>query len=656
MRKRKIIGIVAFVVVASGPAHAGLDEWTNAGLYGGDANFVTYNSAAETVYSGNRTQGFLRRGIDDPAWDAETADAELSIGGVIVDPFDPAILYRLDGDERLLRSLDGGATWAPSATGIPPASSVGDIAASPSEEGVLYAGGLAGDLWKTTDRAATWAPAGNVGGAVGHTITVIAVHPTDPDTVLAASSDGVFFTDDAGATWTRRSGGLQGPGTVEMIFDPHDHSKVYLASEWDGLNVTHDLGASGWTFVSTGHNAGRSLAVAPTSPTTIVYGSLIGVFVSNDAGGSFGDAATGLSVLETISLTVDPTDASNVWAATNLGGVFRSADGGATFEAWNTGNQTQRVRALEVDPSTPGRIWAATGDGVARTTDGGATWTNHRHMYWWGTPMHAMGVSASDPDVVYAKGNYISRSDDGGDTFELVHNGYCDPSINDLAIHPTNPLVVYTSGLNVEVCKTTDGGLSWFESYSGIPDGSYGLSVVIDPTDPDVLYVGTALDGIYRSNDAGASWVQLPATDDSDVPNVCVDPTNTDRILAVTEIWVYRSDDAGQTWVDVSPSTQITWQDCEIGPTGEFLVGGIGTSGMSVWGTLIYRSADQGDNWDLLEGAPLGRVQDIRVDPFNHGRILVGLRGYGVAEYTLGSHVFNDGFETGGTDRWSATQ
>jgi photosystem II stability/assembly factor-like uncharacterized protein len=276
-------------------------------------------------------------------------------------------------------------------------------------------------------------------------------------------------------------------------------------------------------------------------------------------------------------------------------------------------------------------------------------------MYWWEKPVYALGIGRSNPDVLYGYANYMTRSDDGGDTFEIVHAGACGPGIRDIAVHPADPLVVYAAGLNTEVCKTTDGGATWFESTTGIPDGSSGNAVIIDPNNPDVLYVSTGLDGIYRSDDAAASWLQLPATDDTNVPNLCVDPTDSNRILAITDWVVYLSEDTGQTWVDISPPGDLNFQDCEFGPGGEMLVGSIGTNLVSVWGTYLHRSFDRGATWQDLGSVPQGRVQDIRIDPFNHGRILVGLRGYGVAEYTDSSYIFNDGFETGDTDRWSGS-
>ena len=642
--------LVAVMPVVS-TVQAGNDEWTNAGVYGGDANFVTYNPATDEVYSANRTQGLLRRGVDGLTWQAETANADLAIGRITVDSFDGMVLYRGDGDDLVLISTDGGATWSPSASGIT-SDTIGHIVASPSTAGVLYAGGSFGDMWRSNDGGATWTEAGNVGGTHGSGVTTIAVHPTDPDIVFGASAGGIFFTDDGGATWTRRQSGVMNDRADAIDFDPNDPSRVYLASRMAGFHIGHDLAAAGWTFTQSGHNAGYSLAVAPTNPTTIFYGSLVGVFVSTDAGGTFSAAAEGLTTLKTWSIAVDPDDASMVWAATEYGGVFRSLDGGGTFTEWNTGIETERVRALAVDARNPGRIWAATGDGVARTTDGGATWTTHRHMYWWQTPLYALGVSRSNPDDLYVYSNFMTRSEDGGDTMEVIHNSFCGPGVRDIAVHPTNPLVVYAAGLNAEICKTTNGGLSWFESTSGIPDGSSGNSVTLDPGNPDVLYVATGVDGIYRSENAGASWVQLPATDDTGVENVCIDRTDPNRVLAITDWVVYLSEDSGQTWIDISPPGNFMYQDCEFGPGGEMLVGSIGTNLVSGWGTFLHRSFDQGAGWEEFEGVPQGRVQDIRVDPFNHGRILVGLRGYGVAEYTDTSYLFNDGFETGDTSRW----
>ena len=51
-----------------------------------------------------------------------------------VDPFDGMVLYRADGDELVLVSSDGGATWSPSASGIT-TPGISRIAASPNTAG-----------------------------------------------------------------------------------------------------------------------------------------------------------------------------------------------------------------------------------------------------------------------------------------------------------------------------------------------------------------------------------------------------------------------------------------------------------------------------------------------------------------------------------------
>ncbi|HWH08614.1 MAG TPA: hypothetical protein VNX21_05395, partial [Candidatus Thermoplasmatota archaeon] len=134
---------------------------------------------------------------------------------------------------QLLRSDDGGATWAPVPGSAPPMAALhGDPAdrdaavavtsvglARTSDGGatwqplsgvrahafalhptrVAYAGGEG--AWRSTDGGATWSPVAAPGGAaVGH----LAIDPGDAQVVYAATRDAaVWRSADGGATWTR---------------------------------------------------------------------------------------------------------------------------------------------------------------------------------------------------------------------------------------------------------------------------------------------------------------------------------------------------------------------------------------------------------------------------------------------------------------------
>ena len=109
-----------------------------------------------------------------------------------------------------------------------------------------------------------------------------------------------------------------------------------------------------------------------------------------------------------------------------------------------------------------------------------------------------------------------------------------------------------------------------------------------------------------------------------------------------------RTTDAGANWIEVTPTGGF-YLECAVGPEGEVVVGG------TTQGVHVFRSSDHGASWEDLGQAPTGRVTDLRFDPFDRARILLGLNGYGVAEYTHGGPIFNDSFETGDVDRWSQT-
>ena len=159
-----------------------------------------------------------------------------------------------------------------------------------------------------------------------------------------------------------------------------------------------------------------------------------------------------------------------------------------------------------------------TGGGVFKTTDGGNSWSPASDGYFGGT-IGAIGVSESDPDIVYvgtgehairgnvSHGDGVFKTTDGGKTWSYV--GLADTQqISRVRIHPTNPDIVWVAafghvyGPNAErgVFKTTDGGKTWRKVLFR-NDSTGAADLVLDPSNPDMLYA-VVLAGVPHAVDA----------------------------------------------------------------------------------------------------------------------------------------------------------
>ena len=666
MNRRWTHGLAAALfalLIAQGNARGAVGAWSNAGLYGGNVLEVIHNPGNGSVYATSARFPVLRRTAGAPAWEV-VSDLPDNPAEIIVDPNDGGILYAAGTQDGISISTDDGDTWTAATGGITGSPFFQSIAAAPNAPGTLYAGDVSGEVWKSVDGAANWTSLGTLPSI---SVRSLIVHPTDADIVFAGTFDGIFFTDDGGATWVNRSAGLTSARVRAMAFDPGDPSRVYMAEDGQGFHFATNLAAAGWTRSSPDvlfGGDGLDIVVADTSPPTVYYAAMGGVHRSTDGGSNWNQINDGLTNPETSGLAIDHTNPTRLWAAGFRSGIFHTTDGGDTWAMWSTGIENREIRALAMDPTNPQRYWAAAQDGLARTLDGGATWTVLRRDEWFLEPMRALGSSPSDPDTLYMHQNFIYVSTDGGTTIGEP-NVSCN-AVQDIAVHPTNPLIVYVATFNDQICKSIDGGVTWFQTSNGIPTDATGRAIALDPNDPDVLYATTLDEGLFRSDDAGASWsaINNGLASLGDLENICVDPTDGSRIYAVGRLAGYRSEDAGASWQSIIPATGFFGQDCEVDPEGNVAFGGLTDlaaggplPGITESTTRIFYSTDHGTTWENLGGAaPNGRVMDIRFDPFDRGHILVGLRGWGIAEYTFPSSIFSDSFETGDTSRWSQTQ
>ena len=254
-----------------------------------------------------------------------------------------------------------------------------------------------------------------------------------------------------------------------------------------------------------------------------------------------------------------------------------------------------RVVAVAGHPTEQGTFYfGGAAGGVWKTTNGGSYWRNVSDGFFNTSAVGAIAVSESDPEIVYvgtgeatirgnvSHGDGVYKSTDGGATWRNI--GLSDTRhIGDLAIHPRNPDIVYVAALghawgpNSErgVYRTTDGGATWKKVlYKSDRAGAAFLSM--DPSHPDVLYatiwqaqryphtldIGVEDSGLWRSMDGGETWTEL--TRNKGLPEgligkigVAASPAQSGRVFALFEAQdkegkdaggIYRSDNWGETW------------------------------------------------------------------------------------------------------------
>lgn len=254
-----------------------------------------------------------------------------------------------------------------------------------------------------------------------------------------------------------------------------------------------------------------------------------------------------------------------------------------------------KIQTVAVNPHNGKIIFVGTGNGLFRSQDGGETW-QPLHDGLRDENIRALALSPSTPTMIYAgtsKGIFLSE--DGGDHwtdwFE-ESSGLSNMDIQDLVIHPEKPELLFAAtsgGLFVSL----DEGDIWELTFEGsLAKGSRDVRFVRFSSNARSLYIGTA-DGIFKSADGGKHWDKkwegaLP----SPLSLVSLD-TDPEFIYAGTLDGLYKSYNRGITWIhDTIPDEAVR----------QLLVDPKNTTHIYM-GTArhIFVSPDGGDTWTSLD-------------------------------------------------------
>lgn len=256
-----------------------------------------------------------------------------------------------------------------------------------TENGVLLARPN-GDSWSTEPR-----------GLDGRTVTSIMARE---GVILAGTTDGIFRSDDLGASWTEQSHGLTQRHVRWLAFHPDISDLEFAGTEPAALFVSRDGGES-WA----------------ERPEVAELRDEFGWWLpySPEAGCVRGFAFHG----------------QHAFAAVEVGGLLTSDDGGSSWQLAEGSNGRPEfgrptagfihpdVHSIAVHPGSHQLLYAPTGGGFYRSTDGGRTWQGaYLGCYAravWVNPTNSEEMVLGPAEDASGRNGRIEHSTNGGQTW-----------------------------------------------------------------------------------------------------------------------------------------------------------------------------------------------------------------------------------------------
>src|ERR1017187_10237491 len=143
------------------------------------------------------------------------------------------------------------------------------------------------------------------------------------------------------------------------------------------------------------------------------------------------------------------------------------------------------------------------GGGLLKSTNGGAAFNALSSLPT--NEVMSMVMDPTNSNIIYSSFTGVSKTIDGGATWQSASNGLGQTQVFSLAINPFNPNVIFAGSTGDGAFKSVDGGNTW--TSVSIDSTVYGL--MVDPDDGNIVYAGSNGDGVYKSTDGGNSFARV---------------------------------------------------------------------------------------------------------------------------------------------------
>lgn len=606
-----------------------------------DSNIV-YVGTGSACPRGNVSPGIgMYRSSDAGAtwWHIGLKDAG-QIAKLAVHPRDPNLIYvaalghifGANEQRGVFRSRNGGADWE-KILYLNDETGAVDIKMDPDDPNVIYAalwhaerkpwtiisGGTEGGIYKSVDGGDSWKKLGNglpkgMTGRIG-----IAVSPANSKRIWAIiegerqvsgfdrDESGMYRSDDAGLSWQHINSDPelhQRPWYYHhLVADPKDDNVVFHVG--DKFWKSSDGGVS-FETIEVPHVDQHDLWINPINPQIMIEANDGGGTVSLNGGGTW-SSQLNQPTAELYRLAVDEEFPYRVYSGQqdystiSLPSRALSA-GGITLQHW-TAVGGGEMGPVAVDLRGANVIYAGGFLSRMNRKSGQIRRIMDYPQYWSGVPAEKLRyrvpsdspvrLSRHDPNVIYATSQFVHRSHNGGQSWELISpdltrndpekivisggpltrditsvETYCTISV--LAESPLTPGVLWAGSDDGLVHVTRDGGETWIDvTPTGMPEWGTIYSIDLSSNAPGRAVIAVTrylLDDfrpyVFLTNDYGANWRMIVSgngiPDDHFVRVVREDPEMRGLLFAGSEFGLFVSFDDGGSWQPFQLNLPVT--------------------------------------------------------------------------------------------------
>lgn len=424
--------------------------------------------------------------------------------------------------------------------------------------------GTSGVVYKSVDGGANWtASASGIPNA-----KLNAIHFSDANNGTVVGDGGIIYvTTNAGSSWT-----AQTSGTTRNLLRVKTFSNGAIAvGEW-GTLLTRN--GSAWTALNTRTRSDiRGIAGSSMDELRICGG---GGFIRNNLNGNskffnfeinpmmanlvdiyFHNSTTGFAVSSLNKVIIKTTNSGSTWTMP-AGATIQRAWQQKLSASGGIGNNLCR------HPYNNDAMYVTMGTNVYLSWNRGNNWSQVASWSGVGTNAHSFYVNPLDTNIwlaaVESNPDKVIRSTNRGANWTVVHSANFSNYGQPLEMDQNNPNTFYFAPDNGGFWKSTNMGANWTEISGNFPFRS-PCDVLVMWDSSNVIFVGDGVTGsgqakIFRSSNGGVNWSDIRTATASEIPSMCNTVFDLSKIYA-TE-WsgsqIYRSTNYGYNF-DVSHST-----------------------------------------------------------------------------------------------------